>query len=226
MATLPLSLFVTCSSARQRMPLGSQNIRSWWHGEGDGRSTFGRFASHTAKLVRHVSFHVTIQAQLTLYLEARALREGSMIPPRRRRTRWRVDSFWMSVNDADVSTAITSASKPIIPFFPRLSYNIHGSSNASHTWPSAFLFDALHAASAYPPSRLPFQCRVIPTVVRKGPAVLELLSGEDQSLLVRGDTLLVLDLGLDIVDGVGGLDLEGDGLSGKTANNPSEQILQ
>lgn len=124
-ATLPLSLFVTCSSARQHMSLGSQNIRSWWHGEGDGRSTFGRFACHTAKLVRHVSFHVTIQAQLTLYLEARALREGSMIPPRRRRTRWRVDSFWMSVNDADVSTAITSASKPIIPFFPRLSYNIH-----------------------------------------------------------------------------------------------------
>jgi hypothetical protein len=32
-------------------------------------------------------------------------------------------------------------------------------------------------------------------------------------LLVRGDTLLVLDLGLDIVDGVGGLDLEGDGLA-------------
>lgn len=109
---------------------------------------------------------------------------------------------------------------------PLLQHSSDGSSNASHTWLSAFLFDALHAASAYPPSRLPFQCRVIPTVVRKGPAVLELLSGEDQSLLVRGDTLLVLDLGLDIVDGVGGLDLEGDGLSGKTANNPSEQILQ
>ncbi|KAI9375681.1 hypothetical protein BJX61DRAFT_493207 [Aspergillus egyptiacus] len=28
-----------------------------------------------------------------LYLEARAFREGSMIPPRRRRTRWRVDSY-------------------------------------------------------------------------------------------------------------------------------------
>lgn len=67
---------------------------------------------------------------------------------------------------------------------------------------------------------------LLDVVVRKGPAVLELLSGEDQSLLVRGNTLLVLDLGLDIVDGVGGLNLEGDGLSGKTANNPSEQILQ
>jgi hypothetical protein len=33
--------------------------------------------------------------------------------------------------------------------------------------------------------------------------------------LVRGDTLLVLDLGLDIVDGVGRLHLEGDRLARK-----------
>ena len=38
---------------------------------------------------------------------------------------------------------------------------------------------------------------LLDVVVGQGPAVLELLSGEDQSLLVRGDTLLVLDLGLD-----------------------------
>ena len=42
-----------------------------------------------------------------------------------------------------------------------------------------------------------------------------MLSGEDQTLLVRGDSLLVLDLGLDIVDRIGGLDLEGDGLARK-----------
>lgn len=84
---------------------------------------------------------------------------------------------------------------------PLLQHSSDGSSNASHTWPSPFLFDALHAASAYPPSRLPFQCRVIPTVVRKGPAVLELLSGEDQSLLVRGIPSLswILDLTLSMV---------------------------
>jgi hypothetical protein len=45
------------------------------------------------------------------------------------------------------------------------------------------------------------------TVVGKGSAILELLSSKDQSLLVRGDTLLVLDLGFDIVDSVGGFDL-------------------
>ena len=50
-------------------------------------------------------------------------------------------------------------------------------------------------------------------VVGEGAAVLELLAGEDQPLLVRGDSLLVLDLLLDVVDGVAGLDIEGDGLS-------------
>ena len=43
---------------------------------------------------------------------------------------------------------------------------------------------------------------------------LELLASEDQALLV-GDALLVLDLGLDVVDGVGRLDLESDGLAGE-----------
>ena len=50
-------------------------------------------------------------------------------------------------------------------------------------------------------------------VVGEGPAILELLASKDQPLLIWGDTLLVLDLGLDILDGVGGLDLKGDGLA-------------
>ena len=54
---------------------------------------------------------------------------------------------------------------------------------------------------------------LLDVVVREGAAVLKLLAGEDQTLLVRGDALLVLDLGLDIVDRVGGLDLKGDGLA-------------
>jgi hypothetical protein len=95
---------------------------------------------------------------------------------------------------------------------------------------------------------------LLDVVIGKSAAVLELLAGEDQALLVRGNALLVLDLGLDIVcprlvacsfcvlrchrspndaskiacallcggvalsgnvrtDGVGGLDLKGDGLA-------------
>jgi hypothetical protein len=51
------------------------------------------------------------------------------------------------------------------------------------------------------------------TVIGKGSTVFQLLSGENESLLIRGNTLLVLDLALDIIDRVGRLDLEGDGLS-------------
>jgi hypothetical protein len=44
---------------------------------------------------------------------------------------------------------------------------------------------------------------LLDVVIRKSPAVLELLTSEDQALLVWGDTLLVLNLRLDVVDGVG-----------------------
>jgi hypothetical protein len=56
---------------------------------------------------------------------------------------------------------------------------------------------------------------LLDVVVRQGASVLELLSGKDQTLLIRGNSLLVLDLGLDIVDSIGGLDLKGDGLARK-----------
>jgi hypothetical protein len=50
-------------------------------------------------------------------------------------------------------------------------------------------------------------------VVREGAAILKLFAREDQTLLVRRNTLLVLDLRLDVVDGIGGLDLKSDGLA-------------
>ena len=39
-------------------------------------------------------------------------------------------------------------------------------------------------------------------VVRECTTILELLSGEDETLLIWRNALLVLDLGLDVVDGV------------------------
>ena len=56
---------------------------------------------------------------------------------------------------------------------------------------------------------------ILDVVVREGAAVLELLAGEVETLLVRGDALLVLDLLLHLVDGVGRLDIESDGLAGE-----------
>jgi len=50
-------------------------------------------------------------------------------------------------------------------------------------------------------------------IIRESAAVLELLASKDQALLVRRDALLVLNLALNIVDSVGGLDLESNGLA-------------
>jgi len=66
---------------------------------------------------------------------------------------------------------------------------------------------------------------LLDVVVGKGAAILELLSGEDQALLVWGNALLVLDLGLDVVDGVGGLDLKGDGLARKGLDEAAWRLL-
>ena len=51
-------------------------------------------------------------------------------------------------------------------------------------------------------------------IVSKSSSILELLSSEDQTLLIWGNSFLVLDLGLDVIDAVRGLDIKGDGLTG------------
>ena len=56
---------------------------------------------------------------------------------------------------------------------------------------------------------------LLDVVVLESTAILELLTREDKTLLVWRDALLVLDLGLDGLDGVGALNLKGDGLSRK-----------
>ena len=56
---------------------------------------------------------------------------------------------------------------------------------------------------------------LLDVVVSQGAAILQLLAGEDQTLLVRRDALLVLDLSLDVLDGVVRLHLEGDSLTGQ-----------
>merc|ERR1711977_762259 len=54
---------------------------------------------------------------------------------------------------------------------------------------------------------------LLDVIVREGSAVFELLTSEDESLLIRGDTFLVLDLGLDVFDGIRGFDVKSDGLA-------------
>merc|ERR1712220_5973 len=54
---------------------------------------------------------------------------------------------------------------------------------------------------------------LLDVVVRESSSILKLLSSEDKSLLIWRDTFLILDLGLDVLDGVSWLDIEGDGLT-------------
>ena len=54
---------------------------------------------------------------------------------------------------------------------------------------------------------------LLDVVVGQRAPVLELLSGENQTLLIRRDAFFVLDLGLDVLNRVRGLDLQRDGLA-------------
>jgi len=73
-----------------------------------------------------------------------------------------------------------------------LDEDLHASSKAEHQVKGGFLLDV---------------------VVRKGATILELLSGEDESLLVWGNTFLVLNLLLHVLDGISRLNVKGNGLS-------------
>jgi hypothetical protein len=50
-------------------------------------------------------------------------------------------------------------------------------------------------------------------VVGEGTTVLQLFAREDEALLIGRYTLLVLDLGFDVIDGIGRFDFEGDSLA-------------
>ena len=54
---------------------------------------------------------------------------------------------------------------------------------------------------------------LLDVIIGEGTTILELLSSEDETLLVGWDTLLILNLGLDVIDGVRGFDLEGNSLT-------------
>jgi hypothetical protein len=75
-----------------------------------------------------------------------------------------------------------------------LDENLHTSTETKHQVKSRLLLDV---------------------VIRESAAILELLSGKDKTLLIRGDSLLILNLSLDVVDGVARLDVERDGFSGQ-----------
>ena len=50
-------------------------------------------------------------------------------------------------------------------------------------------------------------------VIAESATILKLLACEDQALLIGGNTFLVLDLGLHVLNGIGGLNIQSDGLA-------------
>ena len=57
---------------------------------------------------------------------------------------------------------------------------------------------------------------LLDVVVRQGPPVVELFARKDEALLIGRDAFLILDLGLDGLNSVGGFDVQGDGLAGES----------
>ncbi|KFO57203.1 hypothetical protein N302_07741, partial [Corvus brachyrhynchos] len=68
----------------------------------------------------------------------------------------------------------------------------------------------------HPPSQAQHQVQggfLLDVVIRKSAPIFQLLASKDQPLLIRRDAFLVLDLGLHILNGVTGLNFQGDGLT-------------
>ena len=84
------------------------------------------------------------------------------------------------------------------------------SSQSEHQVEGGLLLDVVIRQSPVTQKKYKLKNTKEPSVL---PSILQLLAGKDQPLLIGRDPFLVLDLGLDILDGVRGLHLEGDGLA-------------
>ena len=56
---------------------------------------------------------------------------------------------------------------------------------------------------------------LLDVVIAESATILKLLSSEDQALLIGGNTFLILDLSLDVLNSVGSVNVKGNRLAGK-----------
>ena len=77
--------------------------------------------------------------------------------------------------------------------------------------------NAISTLTSSPKTKNQMQSRFfLDIVVAQGATIFKLLSSKDETLLVWRNSFLVLDLGLDIVNGIRGLDVQGDSLASKS----------
>ena len=65
---------------------------------------------------------------------------------------------------------------------------------------------------------------LLDVIVLKGTAVFQLLTSKDQALLIGRNTFLVLNLGLDVINRIGRLNIKGDGFSSKGPTKAIDQL--
>jgi hypothetical protein len=75
--------------------------------------------------------------------------------------------------------------------------NLHSSSQSKDQMESGFLLNV---------------------IIGEGSSVFQLFSCKNKSLLIRGNSFFVLDLGLDVFNGIRGFDFQSDSLSSKSFN--------
>jgi hypothetical protein len=75
--------------------------------------------------------------------------------------------------------------------------NLHSSSQSKDQMESGFLLNV---------------------IIGEGSSVFQLFSGKNKSLLIGGNSFFVLDLGLDVFNGIRGFDFQSDSLSSKSFN--------
>ena len=122
-------------------------------------------------------------------------------PPRSRKTKWRVASFWMSEKQIQKMNERQTTRKQCLE---KIGLDqTKDRARKIQRWAAlrCISLDRAHTRSTGL------------TVVWKSTAIFELFTSENETLLIRWDTFFILDLGFDIFNRVRWFDIQGNGFT-------------